>query len=139
MLLTPTYHVYEMFLPHRDGQLVACEVKNSSVLTLPDAEDRDAISVSATLSEDGKELFLSILNLDLGKECTGAITITPCGGWEVKQVRRLTTEDIRSHNTFKEPDRVRPQEIPLDVAGDLSGLALPPQSITTIRMARAGK
>ena len=139
MLLTPTYHVYEMFLPHRDGQLVACEVKNSSVLTLPDAEDRDAISVSATLSEDGKELFLSILNLDLGKECTGAISITPCEGWEVKQVQRLTTEDIRSHNTFKESDKVRPEEIHREVAGDLSGLVLPPQSITTIRLRWAGE
>lgn len=139
LVLTPTYHVYEMFRPHRDGDLVAGEVRNSPVLSLPDAGDRDAISTSATVSADGGRLFLSILNLDLAQTFTVDVNIPNAEAWQVRQVRRLATGDIRSHNTFEDPAKVRPEDVRLEASDRLSALQLPPQSITTIQMKQTGK
>jgi alpha-N-arabinofuranosidase len=137
MILTPTYHIYEMFRQHRDGDLVVCKVRNSPTLSSPDAEDRDAISASTTLSADGKALFLSILNLDLAQTYTIDVNVTNAAEWKVQQVRRLATGDIRSHNTFEDPDKVRPEEVRLEGSDDLSAVRFLPQSVTTIRMERA--
>jgi alpha-N-arabinofuranosidase len=133
MLLTPTYHIYEMFRPHRDGYLVACDVMNNASIRIPDGDQRDAISVSPTLSEDGNELFVSILNLDLSQAFLIELNTPDIEGWKVSQARRLGTGDIRSHNTFDEPERVRPEDVPLEGVGELSGLPLPPQSVTALR------
>lgn len=138
MLLTPTYHIYEMFRPHRDAYLVVCDVTGSPVIQVSAGNHRDALSVSPTLSKDGKDLFISILNLDLSKAVSVEMSIAGATDWRVAQVRRLATGEIRSHNTFDEPERVRPEEVPLDSYGDLSGLALPPQSVTTLQLEKEG-
>lgn len=78
------------------------------------------------------------MNLDLEKASPVAIQVAPGGDWQVEQVRRLATGDIRSHNTFEEPDAVQPEEADAKVEDSLVCARLPAQSITTIRMARFG-
>ncbi|MHC4481720.1 MAG: alpha-N-arabinofuranosidase, partial [Planctomycetota bacterium] len=53
MVVTPTYHVYEMLRPHGDGWLVECAV-DSPELGLPGGEQRPAVSASATVEEGGR-------------------------------------------------------------------------------------
>jgi alpha-N-arabinofuranosidase len=136
MLTTPTYHVYEMFKPHRDGSLVACDITHNAVIKIPDGDVQNAISVSPTASPDGAELTISVLNLDLSSPLSVGMNISGADNWKVSHVRRLATGDIRSHNTFEEPNTVRPEEVPVADYGDLSKLLLPPQSITTIDLKR---
>jgi len=132
-VVTPTYHVYDMFRLHRDGRLVACDVM-SPALKLPEGRKRDAVSVSSTRSEDRGELFLSIINLDLHEDFTGEIRITSENAWEVKQVRRLTSDDVRSHNSFEEPRKVWPEEVDPQSVQSLERIPLPSMSITTVRL-----
>ena len=132
MIVTPTYHVYDMFRSHRDGLMVPCRVKNSPSLTLSGELEREAISVSVTRTED--EVFLSILNLDLSSDVTGSIRLVSDGVWTIKEVRRLVCDDIRAHNTFEEPQTVWPENIPLESITDQSQMKIPAQSITTVRM-----
>jgi alpha-N-arabinofuranosidase len=134
MLATPTYHVYEMFKPHRDGHLVACDIIDNAVIKIPESDVRDAISVSPTTSPDGSELYISVLNLDLSSTLSVEMNISSAGNWKVSQVRRLATGGIRSHNTFEEPNTVRPEAVPVADYSDLSKLVLPPQSITTLNL-----
>jgi hypothetical protein len=46
----------------------------------------------------------------------------------------MGTGDIRSHNTFDEPDRVQPEDVTLDGNTGLNGFPIPPQSVTTVRL-----
>ncbi|MCD6386613.1 alpha-N-arabinofuranosidase [Candidatus Sumerlaeota bacterium] len=134
LIVTPTYHVYEMFRPHQDGKLVACNITNNPVLTLPNGKEQEAISVSVTSSEAENELFLSILNLDLHEDFTVTFRLYIESQWEIIQVRRLTTKDIREHNTFDEPRKVWPEEISIEDIKREHRMNLPPHSITTVRL-----
>jgi alpha-N-arabinofuranosidase len=138
MILTPTYYVYELFRPHHDGYLVPCEVTNIPVFTLPDKTDHHALSICPTISIDGKELFLSILNFDLSHTVIANIQISDASGWKVIEVRRLGTRDIHSHNTFENPYQVQPEKISNDKFDNLSSFHFPSQSITTLRLKRSG-
>jgi alpha-N-arabinofuranosidase len=139
MLLTPTYHVYEMFQPHRDASHVPCEVKDSPVIKIPQGDDRDAISVSPTLSEDGRVLFVSVLNFDLSQAFSAEIHISSAARWQVSQVRRLGTGEIRSHNSFEDPNQVHPENVVLESGLDLTAFVLPPQSVTTLQFRKVGE
>lgn len=133
MIVTPTYYVYEMFRPHRNGQLLACRV-DAPLLKLPQAQKQKAISVSATGSEDGNKLFLSILNLDLHNDFTGNIRVSGKNKWKIKHVRRLAAKDIHAHNSFEEPEKVYSQEVSCTDRREQSVIELPPQSITTMQI-----
>ena len=134
ILLTPTYHIYEMFRSHRDGDLVACDVTGSPTIPTPKGNHRAAISVSPTRSASGDELFISILNLDLSQAYPVEVSIADSEDWRVSRIRRLTSDDIHSHNTFDEPERVRPMDVDLGDHKDVSTLLLPPRSVTTCRL-----
>lgn len=134
IVLTPTYHVYEMLRPHRDAWLVACEV-DCPVINLAEDRERPALSASATTSDDGGELFLSVVNLDLDKPAAADIRIASQAEWELVEARRLATGDIRSHNTFEDPEAVMPQDARLTWPGGPPEVDFPPQSVTTIQFA----
>jgi alpha-N-arabinofuranosidase len=130
MLVTPTYHIYEMFAPHRDSHTVACQFE-SPLLAVSEAQNRAAVSISATISGD-EQLFISFVNLDLKKSFEANLEFISRKQWEVAQIRQLTNPDIRAHNTFDAPETVAPTEIA--VIQGKPGLTLPPKSITTVKL-----
>ena len=135
LLKTPTYHVYEMFRPHRDGNLVACNVNDCPELPQSDTMKQSAISCSSTISEDGKELTVSIINLHLSQSYKINLSLQSSQDWKVSTARRLATKDIRSYNTFEKPEDVKPQDINISDK-DASDLKLPAMSITTLQFSQ---
>ena len=105
MVLTPSYHVFEMFNVHQDATFIPmdlmCEKK-----TVRDNRTVPMFSASASKSENGK-IHITIANIDL--ENTGQIAIN-LDGVNVKNVsgRILTSANIADHNTFENPDKVKP-------------------------------
>lgn len=134
MTVTPTYHVYDMFRPHRSGILVESEVRNSPSLDAAESDGPKALSLSATKSQDGKELFLSVLNLDLDAGIESPIRIDAATTWEIEEIRRLVSGNIRDHNTFENPDQVKPIAVSPEQAGTGLRIEFPAHSITTIRL-----
>ncbi|PIV54237.1 alpha-N-arabinofuranosidase [Candidatus Desantisbacteria bacterium CG02_land_8_20_14_3_00_49_13] len=128
-VLTPTYHVYEMFMPHRDAAVVPAELNGNPALNLPDGKKKDAVSVSASVSDDGKELFVSIANLDLKNNIDADLRVISGQKWEIKEIRQLSAKDIHTHNTFEEPDMVKPAEIR---AKEIK--KFPAMSVTAVKM-----
>ena len=104
MLLTPTYHVLEMYTVHHDSQLIPVEFDspefNSNNKTLP------ALSVSASRDKEGK-VNISLVNIDSRKSHSITIDLT---GMEVEKVqgRILTSEKLQDHNSFKDSDKILP-------------------------------
>jgi alpha-N-arabinofuranosidase len=136
LIVTPTYHVWDMFMPHRDARFVPCEIAHAPTIRSSTGKEAPALSISATSPADGSNLFVSVVNLDPAAECAAKLTIAGETSWRIQRMRRLHTGDLHSHNTFDAPDTVAPSDVALDPAASLDRLTFPAQSITTIRLAK---
>ncbi len=104
MLLTPTYHVFDMYNVHQGATCIPTDV------TATDYEyGGEAIpSVHATASRatDGR-IHLSLVNLRPDVDVDAAVSFSGALP-DVVDGRLLTGIAMDSHNTFDKPDEVRP-------------------------------
>jgi len=136
LLTTPTYHVYEMYKPHRDGQYVDCRLVDAPAFAAPSGATRDAISVTATTNESGDTLFVSLVNMDPSTPATLSAAVPGTESWTIQSARRLGAGTLQAHNAFENPTAVVPEN--LSVEGlSLEALDLPARSITTVMLKKA--
>ena len=132
MLLTPTYHVFEMYTVHHDAVLLP--------LTLADpgryAFGGDSLpAVSATASRDRRGVMhVTMSNLDPNRartvvaELRGA-NVTAATG------RVLTAPAMNSYNSFERPNTVQPAPFTgARVAGGRLTVALPAKSVVVLEL-----
>ncbi|QRY42036.1 alpha-N-arabinofuranosidase [Microbacterium hominis] len=133
LVLTPTYHVYEMNVGHHDAQSVPAHVVSVPSVGVDGAE-LPALSLSAS-TKDGAAL-LSLTHV--GVDGPLAIEIDLRGrAATLTRARVLTGADAAAHNTPESPDVVRP--VPLDASIDdgVLRLQLPPHAFATVELALA--
>lgn len=133
MLLTPTYHVFEMYKVHQDAtwlplDLICDQVKVRDNRTVP------MLSVSASKDKAGK-IHISLANVDL--EQTEDVQID-LQGMQLKEVsgRILAGKNINAHNTFEQPNQVEPKEFKgakIEKDGTLH-IQMPAQSIVVLEV-----
>ena len=128
MILTPTYHVFRMYVPFQDATFVPVSVDAGTYthgsVTLPRV---DAI---AARDKAGK-LWLAVTNLDPDRPVTVEATlagITPRSA----AGETLTAPKVDSVNTFEAPNTVAPKPISAKVHGGTVALTLEPKSVTVI-------
>ena len=131
MLLTPTYHVFEMYKVHHDATRLPLD------LEAPDYQfegrKMPALSVSASRASDG-DVHVSIVNAHahdaVRLECA-------LKGVEAKKVsgRILASNKLDAHNTFDDADRIRPVTFD-DASVDSGRLAadIPPRSVVVLQL-----
>ncbi len=131
MVLTPTYHVFRMYRVHQEAQLLntdlICEDYTFNNRSVP------AISASASVDKDGK-VHISLANLNPNKE----ISITcPVIGNNFKNVTGevLTASEMSTHNTFEEPDLVKPVSFNgFNLKENILTVTMPPKSVVVLEM-----
>ena len=120
MVLTPTYHVFEMYTPFMEATYLPvdlkCEVVAVSKAYFKEKEGaKDAgyrpcplLSASAAKTQDGN-IVLAITNVSLDKDQTIDFNIA---GYQAKQVsgRILTAKNVADFNDFQHPNVVAPAE-----------------------------
>ncbi len=120
MLLTPTYHVFDLYQGHMDAELLQCMVE-SDVLS----NGIDKLNVSAS-TKDGKTT-VTIANIgDAATVRIDGIAATSVSG-------RILQGDPRALNTFEKPEAVSPEDfsgVSLDEAG--ASVNLPANSIVAL-------
>jgi alpha-N-arabinofuranosidase len=104
MILTPTYHVMEMYNVHQNALLLPVTV-NSSDYTLGDQKLK-AVSASASKDRNGV-VHISLVNIDSRQAQKVNIALGSLG---LKTVtgRILQSAHLQDHNTFENPDKVKP-------------------------------
>lgn len=130
LVCTPTYHVFDMFQPHREGRLLPCN-SDLPVLDLVDSQQITAISSSATLAADGKSVFVSLVNLDLDNDYTVNMQISGQDQWKLVSGQVLTAPDIHDHNTFETPEQIVPAALDVQMI-DLKQLSVPAHTLITL-------
>lgn len=106
MILTPTYHVFDMYKVHQDATLLPSD------LTCEDyKQGEEAIpSISASVSKNSEgTIHVSLCNLDPNNPADLTIDLR---GASAKTVTGtiLTADTIQTHNTFENPDAMTPSE-----------------------------
>ncbi len=132
MLLTPTYHVFEMFKGHMDATLLpldlTCDDYSFGDYTLP------GVSACASRSTSGS-ITLTLCNVNPNQPAA-----LSCGlrGADFASVtgRVLTADRMQAHNTFDAPEQVKPVAFESATLqdGQLS-LTLPPMSVVVLELA----
>lgn len=122
MLRTPTYWVFEMFKGHQGGTVLPT--------TLGDAE---AFSASST-QRDGRTL-VSVANHHPTESVKVEIAVSGLPAARLSG-RVLSGERFNAHNTFDQPDQVKPGVWMVSHgAGDVVTAELPPASVATLELA----
>ncbi|MBO7140645.1 MAG: alpha-N-arabinofuranosidase, partial [Prevotella sp.] len=120
MVLTPTYHVFEMYTPFMEATYLPVdlptEVMAVSKAYFKEKEDaKDAgyrpcpmLSASAAKTTDGS-IVLAVTNVSLDKDQTIDFNVA---GYQAKSVsgRILTSKNVADYNDFQHPDIVAPQD-----------------------------
>ncbi len=131
MLLTPTYHVLEMYNVHQDALLLPIDIKVNNYTF--GTEKLPAVSASASRNKAGK-VHISLVNIDPNRSQEVSISLR---GVSVKNVsgRILSSPKVQDHNTFDQPDRIKPVEFKgASISGDLLKLTLPPVSVVVLAL-----
>jgi alpha-N-arabinofuranosidase len=131
MVLTPTYHVFEMYKPWQDATVLPIDIKTpwyaKDEFTMP------AVSGSAVRGRDGR-VHVGLSNLDPNQANTVTITLDGVSAGAVSG-RVLTATAINSHNTFDAPEVVKPQPFTgASMQGNQLVVTLPAKSVVVLEL-----
>lgn len=132
MLLTPTYHVFEMFKVHQDAESIPVE------LTVPEyrfgEESIPQLSVSCSKDAEGK-LHVSVCNLHHDAGATLRLELAGTGAFNRVSGTVLAHSELYAHNTFSEPEKVKPAAFEgSTLAGGVLTAELPAASVVVLTL-----
>ena len=131
MILTPTYHAFNMYKVHQDGKLIDLSIEGADYIYGNDKIPQ--VSATASIDENDR-LHISLCNLspvkpiDIQCELRGKVMTKVTGSI-------LTADEMNAHNTFENPKNVSPQSF--DSASIEEGritAALPAMSLVTLEV-----
>jgi len=131
MILTPTYHVFEFYTVHHDATLLPIALEKGQYAY--DGDSIPAVSASASRDQDGT-IHITLSNFDPNAPRTITADIR---GEDVSQVtgRILTAPAMNAHNTFEQPEVVRPAPFEgAQLASETLTVELPPKSIVVLAL-----
>jgi alpha-N-arabinofuranosidase len=124
MVLTPTYHVFDLYQAHMNGSLLESHVFTDTV------EDMPQVHASASRKDQVITVTLSNLSADTPAETTldlfGACAASACA--------RVITGAPQAHNTFDAPETVKPQALSVNIADGRATVTLPPCSVAEVTL-----
>jgi alpha-N-arabinofuranosidase len=146
MVLTPTYHVFEMYKAHQGATLLPTTLTSDEYVAA-----QAMIGTSGAVGTVNSLSALAQLSASASKDSAGRVNLSVCNlhheseaeltcvlrGWTAKSVngRVLTAPAMNSMNTFEQPDAVKPVAFKAaTLAGDRLTLSLPARSVVTLEM-----
>jgi alpha-N-arabinofuranosidase len=130
MALTPTYHVFHMYIPFQGATHLPTEIETPEYklgeYTVP------AVSVSAARDVAGR-LQLALVNLDPHHE---AAVTTKIAGGSAKQAqgRVLTAKAMDARNTVEAPEAIHPVKISAQRRDSSLVVRLPAKSVAVLQL-----
>jgi alpha-N-arabinofuranosidase len=153
--VTPTFHVFQMYMPHRGAQAVRAEFSapairnplanapipvggNSYTGSLEPVKLLAGLSGSASISATNPKLMtLTVVNPHIDRPVTTEIAVS---GASIASSTgtALAEQDVHAHNDFSHPNAVHPN--PATIAAPIGGRlahTFPPASVTTLQITLA--
>ena len=131
LVLTPTYHVMEMYNVHHDATLLPVQVK-TDLYVLGDIQ---LPVVSASSSKDVNGItHISLVNIHPQKSETVTLEL-PEKNYQSVTGKILTAQKIQDFNSFEKPELIKPVVFKdASVKDNLLTIKLPPHSIVVLEV-----
>lgn len=138
LILTPTYHVMEMYSVHQNATMIPVTVKSPKfiVTNADNSKQKDTlIAVSASASKDANGLtHISLVNIDNTKAQTVTVNIKGAMYTSVTGLI-LASAHIQDYNSFDDAQKVAPTTFSgASVKGDVLSVQLPPASVVVLEL-----
>lgn len=136
MLLTPTYHVYKMYVPFQEATTLPVSLRKQKQYQLG-KESIPAISASAARGADGK-LYLALVNTDPQQAFPVEIELS---NRDIKGAagQLLTAATMDAHNDFDSPQAIVPQSYNASASDGVLKLKVPAKSILVVNVQETEK
>jgi alpha-N-arabinofuranosidase len=108
LVLTPSYHVFEMYQAHQGARAVRVTFEAPPVSYAAGDQRRQLPGLIGSASLKEGVLTLSVVNPHATLPADARVELRGEGASGEAQVRVLTHEDITAHNTFEDPAVVEP-------------------------------
>lgn len=99
MIKTPTYHVFDLYKNHQEGECVYCHSQNENLY-----ESGNVPMISSSASVKNNALTVTIANTSLTEDAQIASDI--CGFAASTASARILKNEAHAHNTFDNPEVV---------------------------------
>jgi alpha-N-arabinofuranosidase len=131
MLLTPTYHTFEMYKVHHDATRLALELESPDYKY--NGRKMPALSASASRDKEGN-VHVSIVNVHAREAVRFECQLPGIVASKVEG-RILTDDKLDAHNTFAEPDRIKPAAFDgATLGGGTLQAEIPPRSVVVLKL-----
>jgi alpha-N-arabinofuranosidase len=131
LILTPTYHVMEMYNVHQDALMLPVQVSSNKYILGKDT--LNAISASASKDKNGLT-HISLVNIDANKVQTISMNIN---GADYKTItgRILKSDKLQNFNSFENPNTIVPVSFSdAKLNGNKLDIKLPPFSVVVLEL-----
>lgn len=131
MILTPTYHVMEMYTVHHDAQLLPLQIKTADYVF--GGEKLPAVNGSASKDVQGRT-HVSLVNIDATKQQKITINIDGAN-FKNASGRILASPKLQDHNTFEQPEKIKPLLFNgAKLTSNKLEVTLPPASVVVLQL-----
>ena len=130
LILTPTYHVFDMYQHHQGARSLRTEIETPTVSYIADNQKQSLPALACSASLASNTLTLTVANIHARLPIEIVIDVPTFIPREAT-AQTLTHEDLHAHNTFDHPHTLRPsQPAPMNPGRH----TLPPASVTLVRL-----
>ncbi|MDD3866961.1 MAG: alpha-L-arabinofuranosidase C-terminal domain-containing protein [Eubacteriales bacterium] len=140
MLLTPTYHVFDLYQVHQGAWRLPAQLSGDDGCG-PETARVPQLQQSASIDADGR-VHLSLCHLS--DEAPVSLRIDLRGGAYAVESAWILSDSMTAHNTFDQPDRVRPRPYTAIHTDQTSGqatrlsLEIPPCAVLRLTLSSLG-
>ncbi len=129
--VTPTYHVFDLYSAHQQGQSLRVVSTAPEVRYDRNGSPATLTGLSSSASLKNKQLTVTVTNPSLDQTRETEIAIN---GGSAKQCTAtvLAASDAHAHNTFANPDAVKPRAASVTLRGGSIVHRFPPASVTKL-------
>jgi alpha-N-arabinofuranosidase len=136
LILTPTFHVFEMYAPHQGAQAIRASFTAPRPKYTRNGQAATMRGLMGSASRRDKQLVLTVTNPDLHETRTTEVVLAGASAASSAPVRctTLAESDVHAVNTFDEPDRIHPKRTSLAMRGASLVFEFPPASVTRLEI-----
>ena len=128
MILTPTYHVLNLYKAHQDAKLIPLQIESPEYKL--NGESLKAVSASA--SEKDGVVTISLVNIDAKNTVETSINLKDFSK-KVFTAKIISSPKIQDHNTFDNPNVIEPKEYKkIKTSRDILTVEVPPFSVVVL-------
>ena len=128
MVLTPTYHVFHMYVPFQDATFVPLTFDAGAYTT--DGVTLPRVDAVAARDKAGK-VWIAVTNIDARSPATFSVSLAGVKATKASG-QTLSAPKVNSINTFDAPNTVAPKALSAKVAGGKLTVTVAPASVTVL-------